>query len=123
MKKLGFIAFLLLVFASCVPDIDRVEEPDNLIERDKMVLVMTDLVKTESHIINEYPRLPDYFKAMVKSGDVVLKEHKVSREDFENSMDYYASRQEEMIEIYDEVLNNLSKELGEIQTELQEENK
>ena len=100
---ISFIASLLLF--SCVPEIDRVPEPKNLLSEEKMIEIMADLIKTESHITNENARVSDYFKMMINSGDEVLKSHNVTKKRLEGSLDYYASRQEMMTEIYDTMVS------------------
>lgn len=114
MRKILFIAFVLIV-SSCSDGIKRVEEPKNLIPREKMVDIMQELVKLESHIESTYISVARYHKVMVNSGDSLLLSFDVTIEEFDQSMEYYASRQDEMESIYSEALDKLNKELGELQ--------
>lgn len=115
------IVFVILILASCAPEIERMPLPDQLIERDKMVEIVKELTKTEGHVQNRYGQVSKYYRVMINSGDSLLKSYGVSREQFEASMDYYGSRQEEMSSIYDQVINELNEELGELQSEQQDE--
>ena len=112
-----FLIAVVLVFASCVEGIKRFEEPKNLVERGKMVEVLTDLVKLESHVKSKYVGVNQFHKIMVNSGDSLFKVHGITQKQFDESMSYYGSRQDEMQEMYSEALENLNKELGELQSE------
>ena len=105
----------VLLFTACSPGIERIEEPDNLIEREKMIPLLTELVKLEAHITTEYNNIMQYHKVMTTTGDSLLKTKGVTKDQFEESMEYYGSRQDEMMGIYNEVLENLNKELGELE--------
>ena len=116
MKFLSYIALLLIVMASCTDGLERLPKPDKLIPKDKMVLVMKDMIKLESHIQLRYKNVAEYYKTMISSGDSLLKAQNVTRKMFDESIDYYGSRQEEMKSIYNEVLDDLTRELGELQS-------
>ena len=53
---------------------------------------------------------------MLNSSDTLFQRLNVKSKDFEASMDYYGSHQEQIKEIYDEVLDELNSELGELQS-------
>lgn len=115
MKFFG-VMLLLVLFVSCNEGVERVPEPDDLIEREQMVLVLKDLCVLEGHIQSKYVSVPKYFKAMLNSGDALFKEHGVTSEQFEASMEYYGSRQDEMISIYDDALELLNEELAQLES-------
>ena len=114
--KLVTLVFTVLFFASCSEEIQRAEKPSDLLPREKMVKVIEDLTKLESHIQNKYKVITDYHQVMINSGDSLLKQHGISREQFERSMDYYGTHHKEMESIYEEALNSLNKELGELES-------
>jgi len=107
----------LLFLVSCSEQIPRVEEPDNLIPREKMVPLLTELVKLEAYITDEYGNITQYHQVMVNTGDSLLKANGFTKDQFEASIEYYGSRQEEMQSIYSDVLEELNKELGELERE------
>ena len=76
---------------------------------------MQELVKLESHIETTYVSVAKYHKVMVNSGDSLLNSFDVTMKQFDQSLEYYGSRQEEMESIYSEALDKLNKELGELQ--------
>lgn len=115
------IVFVILILASCAPEIERMPLPDDLIPKEKMVEIVKELTKTEGHVQNRYGQVSKYYRVMINSGDSLFKIYGVSKDQFEASMDYYGSRQEEMSAIYDQVINELNEELGELQSEQQGE--
>lgn len=116
MKKLLFILSLVLL-SSCVEGIDRFDEPRDLIDREKMVDVLADLVKLEAHIKSKYVAVNQFHKVMVNSGDSLLKVYNITLNQFEESLDYYASRQDEMQGMYSDALEQLNKELGQLESD------
>lgn len=115
MRLPTYIALLVLLSA-CTDGLNRDSAPDDLIQKDKMTLVVIDLVKHEAFIQQKYQRVDRFYPVMTRTGDSIMKAHDISRDQFTRSMDYYSVRQEEMQEIYGEALNQLNKELGEVQS-------
>jgi hypothetical protein len=80
-----------------------------------MVPLLTELVQLEAYITDEYGNITKYHKVMMKTGDSLLNAKGYTMDQFEGSIDYYGSRQEEMMSIYRDVLEDLNKDLGELQ--------
>lgn len=114
MNRLLIIALLILISA-CSRKIERVPEPKSLIPRAKMISVLKEMMKLESHIQTKYGQVSSYYKVMRQSGDSLLETYTLDRKTYESSMDYYGSRQTEMQAIYSEALDQLNAELGEMQ--------
>lgn len=112
----SLLLFMGLFVFSCSSGIERGKAPDDLLSKDKMVEIITDLSKHEAYIQYRYQRVDRYTKVMSNTGDSILKVYGVDRNRFESSLDYYATHQTEMKAIYDEALNNLNKELGAIES-------
>lgn len=110
------VILTLLFFSSCTSGLMDTKAPDNLIPKDKMIMVMKELVKLESHIQSTYPSVAEYNKTMINSSQFLLKKMNITEEDFQASMDYYGTHQREMKEIYNQVLDELNSELGELQS-------
>ncbi len=115
--RLTFVIALLFVVTSCSRSIDRVPKPDHLIPRDKMVTVVKEMMKLEAFVQNQYGQVSVYYKVMEKSGDSLLTTFQLDRKTYEASMDYYVSRQDEMLDIYAECLQQLNEELGALEAE------
>lgn len=113
MKKcLGIL--LLFVLFSCNDQIGSKPAPDNLIEKDKFVNIIKELSLVESHVQLKYGHVSRFQETMIMSAKAIFMQYKVTGKQFEASMDYYASRQLEMQEIYTEVLESLNQESGKI---------
>ncbi len=113
--------FIVLFFVSCSPGADRLEAPENLIEKDKMVDVLTELMKLEGHANAQYIQVPRYEKLITASADSLFKAKGISPKQFEASFDYYAHQQSDLEKMYEKVLDNLNHEMTDL--ELQEEKK
>ena len=114
MIKFLLISFVI-VLTACSSELERVAEPDDLIPKEKMVQVITELVKLESYLQSSYPSVAEYNKVMIKSGNRIFEKFGVNHAQFERSIDYYGTHQKMMKEIYDEALDNLNSELGELE--------
>lgn len=110
------VILILLFLSSCTSGLIETKAPYNLIPKQKMIQVMKELVKLESHIQSTYPSVAEYNKTMINSSQFLFKKMNITEEDFEVSMDYYGTHQKEMKEIYNEVLDELNSELGELQS-------
>ena len=109
----------LLFIASCDTQLQRFPKPDGLIEQDKMVLILHDLMLLEGHIQGQYPEFTQFQRSIKKSGEQLLLKYKISPEEFDASMDYYGSRQDEMTRIYEQVLEKFTVEMNELETKQQ----
>lgn len=113
MNKLLYLS-LFFIIISCSSEVQRVAEPDDLIPKDTMVLVLKDLMVLESHVKNKFPMVNQNYKLMRKSGDLIFKKYDIDTARFDASMDYYGSRQEEMQEINSLILDKVNRELTEL---------
>ena len=84
------------------------QKPSNLISKDEMVQVLIDLNLIEADLQMKYSHISFYSDAMKKSGYQILRKHGFTRLQFDNSFDYYASRQEEMIAINNQILDSMN---------------
>jgi hypothetical protein len=114
--KYSIIIVSLLLFIACELKIREIDAPKNLIPRDSMVLILEDLMLLESHIQNRYPQVNQFKSSLRKSGDTLLRKYDISFRRFEKSFDYYASYQDDMKAIYNQVLENMNKKLNELQS-------
>lgn len=84
------------------------KKPSDLISTEKMVRLLIDLNLIEADLQMKYSHISFYNETMKKSGDLILKKHGFTRKQFEESFDYYASRQEEMIALNNQVLDSMN---------------
>jgi hypothetical protein len=113
MKKCIGILLLFVLF-SCTNQIGSKPAPNNLIEKDKFVNIIKELSLVESHVQLKYGHVSRFQETMMMSGKAIFKQYKVTPKQFEASMDYYASHQTQMQEIYAAVLESLNQESGKL---------
>lgn len=116
MRLFAFIV-LVVFLTACEDKVGALPKPRNLIREDEMVNVLTELTLIESHIQMKYLQVARYKKVMERSGDEVLKKYRITRKQFESSLDYYGSRQEKMQELYARVLDSLNLMAGKLQVQ------
>ena len=114
-----FLILNLFFLAGCDTQLKRFPKPDRLIEQDKMVLILHDLMLLEGHMQGQYPEITQFQRSMKKSGEQLFQKYKISAEEFDASMDYYGSRQDKMTQIYEQVLEKFTVEMNELETKQQ----
>lgn len=110
MMKVYIAVFLFFSLISCKNEMGGTPEPENLIPRDSMVMLLKDFSLLEAHLRVKYIHMTSFHPLMKKSGNELLKKYHVSPQRFEVSFDYYATRQEEMKSIYTEILDSLNQD-------------
>jgi hypothetical protein len=111
-KYLG--SLLLFALFSCADQIGSKPAPDNLIEKDKFIKIIKELSLVESYVQLKYGHVSRFQETMILSAKAIFKDYKVTPKQFEASMDYYATHQTQMQEIYTAVLEALNQESGKI---------
>lgn len=107
----GVYSFLLMIFCSCS---DPVEIPADVLPKDKMILVLTDVQEIEAQIQAQGLERNDSTKQVAYGYyKTIFNKHKITPETFKKSFDFYQSHLEMMDKMYDEVIINLSKKEAE----------
>lgn len=114
MIKWAVIA-LLVVLQSCNSELHGLKKPDNLIPKDQMIELMTDMLILEGHIQTTYSTVNRYYKVMTASGRHYLKSKHVTEKQYEDSFIYYTSTHKDYKQMLDKVMENLQKESIELQ--------
>lgn len=109
------ILFLLFIFPSCNDGLEGLKEPDNLIPKEQMIDVMTNMLILEGHIQTTYSTVNRYYKVMSASGKAYLKTQHITEKQYEESFIYYNSRHEEYKIMLDKIMERLQKESIELQ--------
>ena len=108
-RKFTFFLFLLICFIGC--NKSPVEKPNNLIEEDKMVAILTDLSLFESiRNQNGVSTLSEY-----NPNDYIYKKYKIDSLQFLKSNKYYASDVTNYRKMYKKVLEKLDQYQKEIE--------
>lgn len=109
MKVFLSILVLFCLF-SCTDKVPSLPKPENCITKDEMADVLKEIMLVESHVQIKYIQLPKYYEMMAKTGDSILKSKGFTEDQFKNSLDYYGAKQEEIIAIYNDVIEKLQVE-------------
>ena len=104
----GALVILLSSLIACKREPYALSEPDALIPKDTMIIVLKDLTLMESHLQTKYVQLSNYYKSLKLSGDGILMKYNISPKRLESSLIYYGSKQLEMQEIYASILDTLT---------------
>jgi hypothetical protein len=123
MYRSSLLFLLLIILASCYRDnTEHVEfKKELIIPADKMEAVLTDMFLIEgaaSYLTNKGKPANNKAKRYYEA---VLEKHGVTEQQFEESMQYYAYHIDELDEIFEKVIINLSKLESEVQSEPEKE--
>lgn len=114
--KQFLVIISLVLFSACDPGLQTLSEPADLIEREAMLDLMTEMVKLEGLVEYRLPGVNRFHSSMIQSADSLFKAHHVTAAQYDRSMEYYGAHQEDLQEMYNEVLERLGKEIGELQS-------
>lgn len=101
---------LLFLVSACAGELKGLDKPKELIPKEKMVELMTDLFILEAHVQGKYQIVNRYYKVMTSTAKSYLKTHHVSESQYRESYEYYISNKEDFEEIMNQVEENLLKE-------------
>ncbi len=115
------IALIVLGLAFILFSCEEEENvPDYLLEEAKFIEVLTDLQKAESIVRLGYNRYSDSIYLNDSVYSALFRSQKISRADFDSSMNYYLDRPEQLENIYKQVIESLSKESAELKAKRKE---
>lgn len=107
MRLVFCITISLALLSSCAENVPDMPKPKTMIPKEKMISLLTEVMILENRAQTKYVQLSSYNKPLEKAVDSVLVSKGYSSAIFEQNMDYYGSRQEEMVEIYEQVKQQL----------------
>jgi hypothetical protein len=105
MKCILCLTFCTLIFFSCKED-----EPKNLLPPKKMVEVLTDIMTIEVYSKN-YIEKDSTKKVVLENAKMqmqVFALHKVSKDDFYKSYNYYMTNSTKTQSIFDSIISNIN---------------
>lgn len=111
-RKATFLFICLLLFA-CSEE-KKTDIPSSILPKQKMADVMLDI-----HLLEAAMSLNTYRPDMVRSGDPattfdVFDKNKITKDQYNESFEYYAQHPELLNEVYQLMLENLSKMQAEV---------
>lgn len=112
-----FAAILLLTSCYSAPEQETAPPPENLIDRDELVLILADVEIAESALRQKQNVGHEIKNIKETYYHSIFSKYNVSREQFDSSMIYYKQDPEVMDKIYEDVITKLSVMESEIQLE------
>ena len=108
------LIFLSLIFIAC--ESNEVSIPDDVIDREEMVLILADIHIAEA--TSNYKLLNDSVKTNINIYySDIFKKHNITSEQYKTSYDFYLEHPQLFNRMYDEVINELSRRQTEILTQ------
>lgn len=108
MQRYLYILVIILVFVSC-------SSRDNVLPRDKMEKVLWDVAQS-SELLNGYVyyKYPEQNRAALNNVmlEKVFKIHNITKQQFNNTLNYYEKRPDELKVIVDTIVNRQKRALG-----------
>lgn len=111
MKKIMPFIIVLVIFFGCKKEL--IKEPKHLIDKEKMVRIMCDLVLLEGMRVQN-PTLIDSLK--ISTNEYIYKKYKIDSIQFAQSNIYYASDYKEYEKIYNNVKERIEKNKVDVNT-------
>ena len=103
-----YLIIVIILFSSCNSNNEN-KIPDGIIPESKMITIITDLHLTDATLNIKHISKRSNNKEIAKYYKSVLKKYGYSRLQFNKSIEYHSDEPEKLDEIYDKVLEELSK--------------
>ena len=110
----------MFLFFSCssTGDSDANQKPKDLIPKNKMAIILKDLMLVESHFQIKYGSMPNYKEALLVSSDSLFKSHGVNEKQFDSSYNYYMTQSGELHYIYKQILDTLNVDYAKVNSQI-----
>jgi Domain of unknown function (DUF4296) len=114
-QKISIILFCVLLI-NCTPD-KTVTIPDTVLSKEKMAAVMVDihLLEASMNVTGMNPKRIDLAGSSMVLNIDLLKKHNITKQQFQDSFAFYSIHPALLSEVYQLVLNDLSKMQAEAQ--------
>lgn len=109
-NRFGYIAIigLLLLFSRCDYKLDVTTRPNDLIPKDTFTHILHDMMVVEAYYSSQPINIQNFYKKIPSAMDTVFFKYKVDTTRFNRSMDYYSDRQQELIDMYQNIQDSLT---------------
>ncbi len=103
------LALLVFLFSGCYKvNKMEVKKPDNLIPKDKMIDILTDMEIIQGAAIYSREHYPQYNGIEKSYYQTLFNHYHVTESQIRANMDYYNNQGDEMADIYDKVMSKLT---------------
>src|SRR5210317_883676 len=119
MKNFMFIISAVILLSACYATHEdkRGDPPDDLIETDKLVLILADIEITESSLRQKQNYGHEISTLKEEYYHAIFNKYEVSREQFDRSLAWYKKDLKTIDKIYEDVITRLSVIESEVQLE------
>lgn len=107
-SKLLFVGIFLLLQTSCSYDLEELEAPDNLIPKDTFTLVLQEVMVVESFFKSQEANVNMFYQTLPAAMHPIFDKYNIDSVRYVESMNYYTTRQEVLIEMYNEIQDSLT---------------
>ncbi len=97
--------------ASCSSNTEQ-QKPDPFIEQDKMIVLISEVQILESHYHNLFQRENVYANALGSATFFIFEKHDVTKEIFEENLNYYALQPDTLFSIYESALDTINNRIN-----------
>jgi hypothetical protein len=94
------------LLASCTGEVVD-EVPAAILEREMLIPIIVDLQILESHFQRQFARVDLYRDALDSSSQMIFTDHGISKAQFSNSLNYYATQPDTLFIIYEAALDSI----------------
>lgn len=99
---------LILFFGACSYQLDKKEAPDDLIPQDSFTMVLHEVMIIESYYKHQQNNVSLYSEELPKAIQPIFEKYNIDSARYSSSMDYYASHQKKLIEIYSQIQDSIT---------------
>lgn len=99
---------MALLVTRCTYKLESSVAPNNLIPKDTFTMVLHDVMIVESYYKMKNPDINSFYKTLPTAIDTIFKKYNIDSLRYNNSMDYYTSRQDLLLEIYTNIQDSLT---------------
>jgi hypothetical protein len=113
-KNIVLILLMLLMGCGHKDQENKIQPPPHLIPRDEMISILVDIHLVEASFKTNPARKEDPYSYSSVYYDSVFKKYSITREDFEENLEYYQHDMGDFDKMYEEVITRLSKLQSEV---------
>ncbi len=102
------VVFIIIAVVGFACESDN-KTPENLIQKNEMALILTDMMLLEATYNTRLIRVSDKTERMLKYSEEIINHHNVTKESFDISYEYYMDHPEDFEMIMEQVFEELNK--------------
>lgn len=109
-----FTSGLIILIVSCGSN--RMKVPENIVQKEDLVPLLVDVHLADALLNKEKKPHAEKYEEALELYPAVLLKHNIDRAVFDSTIKFYVKYPKEFAEIYDDVIEELSKLEGRLQT-------